>query len=638
MSGDIHLQTSVREIDASVAMSGSERQSKRQRISQACDYCRKRKSKCDGAQPVCSVCRLFNKPCEYGNAKKRGLQSGYVRGLETLLGLALQHIPTSEVRIRTLLREKYSTASFNDGELVDPCTDVWRSSDLAKDLDVLLVTGGDEMDRLPSLEAVDETTPVQHVERPESSGLIREIPRQDEVRPLPMLPQNTSELVDFYFQTTHCWFPIVERCDILRVMYDGDQEDYTQARSESRLVCLWSIVSYTSCMVSPEMRAAMSPTPEQMYSRVWSCLMADGQTFVLDHVQALLILILHEIGKGNLRSAWILTAQANRMQMDIGARGTERPKRYQHIVHGCRYLDAVLSAILGQPALATRDNYDSCPSLDTSGLEEWESWSGPETGHKLNRRPLRALSTFNMLGQLAQRLHGILERPVGHDMEEDIRYLQTWHSTLPKSYRLNDEPASPPLLVLHLTWELTLLTAFTKMSEVDRKWTRLIQDSVKSTTKLIDQYIELTSVPGSSPLLVAFASRVERCLELFRMGKGPMSLSTTQKLLKDHYNTHQEMPNPDCQFLNTSNENAESFAHPGFTPGIFGEKQREAPFSAFPDQSLEENGYDDLFDEVLSFVPPRTCVLSLLLVLHLQLTFQIQRGIHYICAKSRIYK
>lgn len=158
-------------------MSESERQSKRQRISQACDYCRKRKSKCDGVQPVCSVCRLFKKPCEYGNAKKRGLQSGYVRGLETLLGLMLQYVPTSEVRIRTLLRQKYSTASFNDGESADACTDLWRSSDLAKDLDLLLVTGGDEPERLPPLDVVDDMSQEQDVEHLETPRPIREPPQ-----------------------------------------------------------------------------------------------------------------------------------------------------------------------------------------------------------------------------------------------------------------------------------------------------------------------------------------------------------------------------------------------------------------------------------------------------------------------------
>ena len=591
-------------------MSGSERQSKRQRISQACDYCRKRKSKCDGVQPVCSVCRLCNVPCEYGNAKKRGLQSGYVRGLETLLGLMLQHVPTSELRIRALLRQKYSTASFNDGESVDPCTDLWRSSDLAKDLDVLLVTGGDDPDRLAPLEVVEETALEQDVELPETSGTVQEIPRQEEVLPLPILPQNTSELVDFYFQTTHCWFPVVERCDILRAMYDEDQENQMQNGSESRLVCLWSILAYTSCILAPEARATMSPTPEQMYNRVWSCLKADGQTFVLGHVQAILILILHEIGKCNFRSAWIMAAQANRMQMDLGARGTERPERYQHVVHGCLYLDTVLSAIIGQPVLSKKGVYENLPCLDMNGLEEWESWSGPQTGAKSSRRPLRALSTSNLLGQLTQRLHGILERPVGHNLEDGIRSLQAWHWALPKTHRLTEEVTNPPLLILHLTWEFALLSMFIKMGDIDRKWTRLVQDTVGSTSKLISQYLEFTGVPGSSPLLVAFACQAERCIEIFQIRKDSMNLRTTQKVLKSHYSAHQDALDSGFEALGANTGNAASFAQPGtanpvFSPGILNGEPRHAPFSTFSDQSLEENGYDDLFDEVLSFVPPR---------------------------------
>ena len=121
-------------------MSDPKRQSKRQRVSQACDYCRKQKSKCDGAQPVCSVCRLFKKPCTYGNFQKRRLQSGYARGLEILLVLFMDHDPGSEMTIRTLFRSDYVDASFVGAEILDRTTDRWRISELAEDLEHLLTS------------------------------------------------------------------------------------------------------------------------------------------------------------------------------------------------------------------------------------------------------------------------------------------------------------------------------------------------------------------------------------------------------------------------------------------------------------------------------------------------------------------
>lgn len=603
-------------------MPESERQSKRQRISQACDYCRKRKSKCDGVQPVCSVCRLFRKPCTYGNAKKRGLQSGYVRGLETLLGLAFQHLPRSEVRIRTLLRHNYADVSFNDGNFSDHCTELWRTSDLAKDLDLLLVSGTEEPGQLPPLELSDAASPAQDAECPDvPCPIAREEPKQLTTYPMSMLPDNISELVDLYFQTTHSWFPIVERCDILRAMYDDEDNthDDKQDQNESHRICLWSIITYTSSITTGNMKATASPNPEQIYHRVWSRLMADDQLFDLGHVQAILILILHEIGRGALRSAWILAAQANRMQMDLGARETQRPERYHHVVHGCLYLDTIVSALVGQPSLSTRKAYNELPDLKDDSIEEWETWVPPQNGSNtkgLSRRPLRVLSTFNLLSQLMQRLNKALEDPVdGSSLEDGVRDLQNWRSKLKKSHFLaKNVPANPPILILHLTWDFAILTLFRRACEIDRRWIRLIQSIASSTLEKITQYLELAGVSGSSPLLVTFGLQAERCLDEIAAETGKQDcsslrarLSTVLQMLKSHRsttsNTETAPPLPEPRPGLVSG--ADLLASPTSSA-----MHRDALLSSLSaDQSLSEvNGFDYLFDEMLSFVPSRRLV------------------------------
>jgi hypothetical protein len=42
----------------------SEKKSQRTVVAQACDYCRKRKVKCDGELP-CAVCKLRNQECSF---------------------------------------------------------------------------------------------------------------------------------------------------------------------------------------------------------------------------------------------------------------------------------------------------------------------------------------------------------------------------------------------------------------------------------------------------------------------------------------------------------------------------------------------------------------------------------------------
>ncbi|KAJ2517855.1 hypothetical protein H4217_003692 [Coemansia sp. RSA 1939] len=59
---------------------------KRQRVSRACDKCRRKKVKCDGKHPVCSHCEELGYECTYLDAtKKRGPPKGYIEVIESRL-------------------------------------------------------------------------------------------------------------------------------------------------------------------------------------------------------------------------------------------------------------------------------------------------------------------------------------------------------------------------------------------------------------------------------------------------------------------------------------------------------------------------------------------------------------------------
>ncbi|KAJ2357243.1 hypothetical protein GGF43_001582 [Coemansia sp. RSA 2618] len=60
--------------------------SKRQRISRACDRCRRKKVKCDGRRPICTHCEAIDGSCTYLDAtKKRGPPKGYIDAIENRL-------------------------------------------------------------------------------------------------------------------------------------------------------------------------------------------------------------------------------------------------------------------------------------------------------------------------------------------------------------------------------------------------------------------------------------------------------------------------------------------------------------------------------------------------------------------------
>ncbi|KAJ2381557.1 hypothetical protein GGI05_005942, partial [Coemansia sp. RSA 2603] len=59
---------------------------KRQRVSRACDKCRRKKVKCDGKRPICTHCAALGESCTYLDAtKKRGPPKGYIEVIENRL-------------------------------------------------------------------------------------------------------------------------------------------------------------------------------------------------------------------------------------------------------------------------------------------------------------------------------------------------------------------------------------------------------------------------------------------------------------------------------------------------------------------------------------------------------------------------
>ncbi|KAJ2001757.1 hypothetical protein GGI04_003614, partial [Coemansia thaxteri] len=60
--------------------------SKRLRVSRACDRCRRKKVKCDARRPVCNHCEALSLSCTYlDTAKKRGPPKGYIEAIENRL-------------------------------------------------------------------------------------------------------------------------------------------------------------------------------------------------------------------------------------------------------------------------------------------------------------------------------------------------------------------------------------------------------------------------------------------------------------------------------------------------------------------------------------------------------------------------
>ena len=116
---------------------------KRQRVSRACDTCRIKKDRCDGAKPSCSTCSSLQRTCSYNAVgKKRGVPTGYLRTLELLLGLVLRQIHGSEDVLCALLKSVNIPSQLGqiskDGEGSNNFLAAWKNSSVLKEIERVL--------------------------------------------------------------------------------------------------------------------------------------------------------------------------------------------------------------------------------------------------------------------------------------------------------------------------------------------------------------------------------------------------------------------------------------------------------------------------------------------------------------------
>jgi hypothetical protein len=246
--------------------------------------------------------------CSYNEStKKRGLPAGYVRAMETILGLVFCHVEGSEELVSSLLSAEEDLPAdlrLPDPSLTSPSArsllDAWRKSKVVKQMERLLLVAESAEDDEAFMQRFDDR--LAHVFsitsersqaqigndnlRPSSNGtspppnehdemiddtqhhigaMAMEMPDLHESEStfvtllsdpspvkegqiFPRLPPHWSQLLDVYFANTHCWFPISQKHDLLRPAYmlanGSPDQDNTPAPGESSF--LWAVFAYTS--------------------------------------------------------------------------------------------------------------------------------------------------------------------------------------------------------------------------------------------------------------------------------------------------------------------------------------------------------------------------------------------------------
>ncbi|KAI8370766.1 fungal-specific transcription factor domain-containing protein [Choanephora cucurbitarum] len=398
----------------------SEETHKRQRVSKACEQCRRKKVKCDGAQAVCSNCASANLPCTYKEStKKRGPPKGYIEAiegrlhrLEALLGSIIHE---DDPRSQAILAELNSPLETAYGEIVRPkpahpkmfdnnTTNNEGSSMLGMHNPTIelnqsapLSTTSDDADsandNLGNL-SIDESGQLRYYGKSSGFYMLRSsknfqngafhlnsrgyhrrkkldgqnvLPNPLAVDPYALPPSDLSEhLLDLYFTHFYPLLPLLHKRSFLASLKSDKPPP----------PLLLNAVYAVASRISPDIRVRTDPTSKEtagdiFLERARILLEFEWDDYRVSTVQSLLLLSSHQNGALKNIRGWLYSGLAFRMCQNLGLNrncdswnlSDQEKEERKRVFYCCFVVDRLTCAMHGRaPMIDERDLDTPYPS------------------------------------------------------------------------------------------------------------------------------------------------------------------------------------------------------------------------------------------------------------------------------------
>ena len=409
---------------------------KRRRVEKACETCRRRKERCDGASPRCSNCQLASRDCVYSSeTRKRGFPEGWVRALEKFWALAILHAPGIDQKVITAVEEGLRNPAKNGfgGRWTDEVHErgywkVWKGSRLPQELERLLPS----LERLPQQKMTDSSLndPVSSSTEEGAASAADHLPATPTApdrgyapaaSPIAMaLPAHALRAIDSYFSFAHVWFPVVEKHRVYRTYHKWSDAE-TEVSSGDR-ACLLAVIAYNEVQrnadvtdISTSVEVDGKNRVKYLFTTIRRLIPDEYRKCQLSHIQALLILSLAQLVACFWDDAWLLVGQATRLavlerttaaHVNTTSNSASRPGESQlpRVLAGCFILDTLISAVAALPSHLRDTDLPGLKHLDEDGVEEWIPLPQSYTDRTAFSGPAYALSTFNGLLDITKLL------------------------------------------------------------------------------------------------------------------------------------------------------------------------------------------------------------------------------------------
>ncbi|KAK9704136.1 hypothetical protein K7432_010354 [Basidiobolus ranarum] len=336
---------------------------KKPKATRACDVCRKKKVKCDGATPVCSHCAAFVYDCTFEyKPKKRGPNPSQ----ETLLENRLERL---EQLILPMIEEKYSkgcrkTNLFSKSK----DTDVFHDAEVEEG-DVLSKISQSlsnlKLNRKQYFRYLGSSSGLYVLEggKYNQDGLCQDLRYRSHdnggiplvlSRDLP-LPELRTRLLSIYFDRFHRYIPIFNKIDFQDRIDSGQEVSLTLLNAIYALVCLH--VHMDDLFDNIETHVSVT---NYFFTQAKAYLDREYLTPTVQTVQALILMAFQpEVG-------WIYSGMAIRIGQELGLHRNlnldnmdlVQKQNRQLAWWGCFFLDRLVSAIVGRPMHINEEDCD----------------------------------------------------------------------------------------------------------------------------------------------------------------------------------------------------------------------------------------------------------------------------------------
>ena len=543
-----------------------------------------------------------------------------MRGLERILGFAIQRDSSLTDDVRKLLSLQNAKEQDDKPEGAETMLECWKRSTLAKDIRLLLpaLQRGDSgdwqamfanasdslssfnecssinarsigelgtphdwpVDVLPQITVNEEPLrpycqlpdDLEITEDSRANGPVSDcttkIEAPNDLSQLPgfcfdFTPSNAKQMVDEYLAYTNTWFPILEAHELLRTLHHYQSSpNITQLESSGQVAILWAVFAFESCKGGGNGGTeAISINNHPAYRACRRLIPIESGVHDFGHLQALLILVLINIGHGSWKSAWLLLGYAQSLG-GYGLAGRhwsppelsldesqEKNNRQPHVLLASSMLEELLGSALGIVD-GKRSRPPHHTTLSEDGLEEWETPRFPglplDSYYKIRADlPAQILSSFNSLCRSTRRLNDL---PQGLGRTNRAKFWGPQHqgaldelrAETPRLYSNYENSHYPQFLLrctanLSSTLSLLSLSALndSQQSSVDSDSVTCCVNLVKSIHNCLKQFINIhgtNRLPAVLALIIRVAAQdLLSFVDVLQPGdKSPLATTATE--------------------------------------------------------------------------------------------------------------